>query len=69
MSQGFSHDGFFGGLNLLRRRDARFVLDLGERPPYPIINSNATFVDVIDNLNKADAGVVAFSVLGGKLIK
>lgn len=52
-------------MNLFKRRDNRFVLDLGERPPYPIINSGATFVDVVDNLNKADAGLVALSALAG----
>jgi len=69
MSQTFAFDGILGGLNLFKRRDNRFVLDLGERPPYPIINSGATFVDVVDNLNAADAGLVGLSALAGKIIQ
>ncbi|KAL4478928.1 hypothetical protein ABPG72_019365 [Tetrahymena utriculariae] len=61
MSQTFAHDSFLGGLNLFKRRDPRFVLDQGERPPYPIINSNSSFVDVLNNFNKADFGLVLFS--------
>jgi len=69
MSQTFAFDGILGGLNLFKRRDNRFVLDLGERPPYPIINSGATFVDVVDNLNAADAGLVGLSALAGKIFQ
>lgn len=65
MSQTFAFDSFLGGLNLLKKRDQRILLDQGERPPYPIINSQATFVDVLDNMNKSDAGILfAFTAVG-----
>jgi hypothetical protein len=65
MSETFPHDSFFGGLNLLKRRDNRFFILAGERPPYPIINDNPTTLDVIKNLNTADIGIFcAFALLG-----
>ncbi|EGR34429.1 hypothetical protein IMG5_011950 [Ichthyophthirius multifiliis] len=61
----FAHDGFFGWLNNYKRKYLKFVFDVGERPPYPIINSNATFVDVVDNFNFADFGIIfTCTVLG-----
>jgi hypothetical protein len=45
-------------------------LGKGERPPYPIIISNATFSDVFWNMNRADLGIFLFSIpigfIGGK---
>jgi len=70
MSETFPHNSFAGGLNLLKRRDNRFLLLAGERPPYPIINDNPTTLDVIQNLNKADLGIVlAFAVFGIFLLR
>ena len=34
----------------------------GERPPYPIIISNASFADVFWNMNKADLGIFLGSI-------
>jgi hypothetical protein len=67
MSETFPHDSFFGGLNLLKRRDNRFFILAGERPPYPIINDNPTTLDVIKNLNTADIGIFCAFALIGKL--
>lgn len=37
MSKTFDHNSIFGGLNLLKRFDNRFLIEKGERPPYPIV--------------------------------
>ncbi len=61
----FDHDSFLGGLNLFKRFDNRYTIAKGERPPYPIINSNPTFKEVLLNYNKADLGILfAFTVAG-----
>ena len=60
MSNTIPHDSIFGGINLFKRFDNRFVIDKGERPPYPIIQSNPTTMEVVHNLNKADLGIILF---------
>jgi len=60
MSTTFQYNSFLGAFNFFKKRDTRTILDKGERPPYPIILSNATMFDVIGNLNKADLGFVLF---------
>lgn len=65
MSTTFEHDSLLGGLNMFKRFDNRFLLDKGERPPYPVIISNPTLTDVFSNMNKADAGIVlGFCIIG-----
>lgn len=65
MSTTFDHDSLLGGLNLFKRFDNRFLLDKGERPPYPVMISNPTTTDVVRNLNKADFGIFfGFAVIG-----
>jgi hypothetical protein len=41
----FEHNSIFGGLNLILRRDNRFIIEAGERPPYPIINERPTTIE------------------------
>ncbi|KRX10057.1 hypothetical protein PPERSA_08460 [Pseudocohnilembus persalinus] len=60
MSLTAEHDSLCGGINMLKRWDNRFVIDKGERPPYPVIMGNPTFTDVFCNLNKADLGIFLF---------
>jgi len=65
MSGTFPHDSLFGGLNLTKKRSGRAFLQVGERPPYPIINDNPTTLDVVHNLNRADLGLfLAFALIG-----
>ena len=65
MSQVFPHDSFAGGLNLFKRRENRFLLYKGERPPYPIIIDSPTFSNVVSNMNTADIGIILFFGLLG----
>ena len=52
---------------MAKRSDLRQLIEKGERPPYPIIISNPTISEVLDNLNKADLGVfLFFAALGRK---
>ena len=61
----FDHDSILGGLNILKRRDNRTILEVGERPPYPIIIDAPNLFDVTYNLNLADFGLfLMFSALG-----
>jgi len=43
----FNHDSFFGGINLIKRRDNRYLIEVGERPPYPIIIDNPCVKDIL----------------------
>ena len=61
----FAHDDYLGGLNILKRRDNRYLLERGEKPPYPIIIDDPCLKDIIVNLNKADLGIVLFFTLIG----
>jgi len=56
----FEHDSIFGWINMLKRRDNRYLLETGERPPYPIIIDQPNLLDVAYNLNLADFGVFLF---------
>lgn len=56
----FEHNSIFGWMNMLKRRDNRFILESGERPPYPIIIDSPNFLDVVYNVNMADFGVLLF---------
>jgi hypothetical protein len=47
-------------LNLFKRFDNRFLLNAGERPPYPIILDNPTVSQVLRNFNKADYSILLF---------
>eukprot|EP01015_Nassula_variabilis_P026511 TRINITY_DN530_c0_g1_i9.p3 TRINITY_DN530_c0_g1~~TRINITY_DN530_c0_g1_i9.p3 ORF type:complete len:155 (+),score=17.60 TRINITY_DN530_c0_g1_i9:92-556(+) len=62
-SSTFAHDSLLGGLNLFLRRDNRYIISAGERPPYPIIISNPTFTQVLRNMNRADLGIIIGFVL------
>ena len=42
----FDHDSLFGWLNILKRRDNRYLLESGERPPYPIIVDSPHLLDL-----------------------
>mmetsp|Transcript_19482 Transcript_19482/g.2648 ORF Transcript_19482/g.2648 Transcript_19482/m.2648 type:complete len:80 (+) Transcript_19482:37-276(+) len=65
MSTTFEHDSIYGGLNLFKRFDNRYIIDKGERPPYPVMVSNPKITDVFSNLNKADLGIVlGFTLIG-----
>jgi hypothetical protein len=55
-----AHDSFFGFLNLFRFKEKKTVYLLGERPPYPIINSDPDLFDITNNMNAADFGAVCF---------
>jgi hypothetical protein len=61
-SNTFAHDSMLGGLNLLKHDSTKMVLSKGQRPPYPIITSNASPSDVFWNLNRADLSILAASV-------
>lgn len=50
-----AHDSFFGYLNLFKI-GTRANTGVGERPPFPIIASDPTFRDIVNNLNRADFG-------------
>lgn len=52
---------------MIKRFDNRYVLDKGERPPYPVIISNPKISDVVGNLNRADFGIVLFFAAVGKI--
>ena len=43
----FEHNSILGGFNLIMRRDNRFVIEAGERPPYPIINERPTAIEIV----------------------
>lgn len=58
----FAHDSLLGGLNLLKHDSSKMVISKGQRPPYPIIISNAGPSDVFWNMNKADLGLFLCSV-------
>jgi hypothetical protein len=64
----FDHNSIFGGFNLIKRRDNRFLLEHGERPPYPIIKDEPIVQDIVYNLNLADLGIVIFFTLIGQYI-
>ncbi len=42
----FAHDGPFGWVNIYMRRDNRFLIEHGERPPYPIIVDSPNLLDI-----------------------
>jgi hypothetical protein len=42
MSGTFEHDSWLGGLNLFKKFGTSQLIKLGERPPYPVINSHPT---------------------------
>lgn len=65
----FDHDSIFGGLNILKRRDNRFLLEVGERPPYPIIIDAPDLFEVAYNLNIADFGLFVFFATLGTFLK
>ena len=58
-----AHDSLLGFLNLFRSKDGRTVYHIGDRPPYPVINSSPDLLDVLENLNAADFGVFLFSTV------
>ena len=61
----FDPDWYFGGLNYLKIRDFKPILEKGERPPYPMIIHNPTLGEVTHNWNKADTGIfIAFAISG-----
>ena len=61
----FPHDSFLGGLNLFIRENRSVIINKGERPPFPILISSPSFGQALQNLNKADFGIVlAFFALG-----
>lgn len=64
----WDHDSLFGWLNMLMRRDNRFLLENGERPPYPMIIDSPSLGDVFYNLNLADFGVFLFFSTLGKFL-
>jgi len=63
----FDHNSIFGGLNILKRRDNRIILEAGERPPYPIIIDSPDLFDITYNLNLADFGLVLLFTAIGKV--
>ena len=65
----FDHDSILGGLNILKRRDNRLILEAGERPPYPIIIDTPDLFDITYNLNLADFGVVLFFAAFGNPLR
>ena len=65
----FNHDSLLGGINMIKRRNNRILLEAGEKPPYPIIIDNPCLKDIFVNLNKADLGIVLFFTLMGSYYK
>jgi hypothetical protein len=51
-----AHDSFFGFMNLFDSRNRHYVNKAGERPPFPIISSDPSFREIVNNLNRADFG-------------
>lgn len=43
----WDHDGLLGWMNLLKRKDNRFLLENGERPPYPMIMDQPDLLDIV----------------------
>lgn len=58
MTQTFNPNGILGGLNLLKRSDHKTLLDVAERPPYPIIITQPCMRDIVSNFNRADLGIL-----------
>ena len=52
----FAHDGFLGFLNYSKIPARSFLHDPQQRPPYPVLNPNPTFGQVVQNLNRSDLG-------------
>lgn len=64
----FKYDSIFGGLNLLKRFDNRFLETNGQRTPYPIINESPSIQDVLLNMNRADFAFVLLSAAIGNFL-
>lgn len=61
----FDHDSLLGGLNMLARQSRAFDPEMGDRPPYPVINEDPTAWQTVYNLNTADFGVFSMMYLLG----
>ena len=59
----YPHDSILGGLNLFKLRRLTPIPAAGERPPFPVINDDPTFANVVNNLNRADFGVFVATCL------